>query len=73
MALQNSWSSSHDEHMAELEVQDVKLKFAGAEKQMAFYEALVNLAKLVNLNFPSTYPLPKPTHPHRQAVRMKFG
>ena len=59
-ALQNAWESIHDEQMAELNIRDVSLKFADFEKRAAFYGELVELAKLVNPNFPGTYPLPKP-------------
>lgn len=60
-ALQKAWEISHNEQMTALAIRDVNLKFAGETKRAEFYEALVNLAKLVNPNFPSTYPLTKPS------------
>jgi len=59
-ALQKSWNLSHDDQMAALNIRDVELKFTGAEQRGAFLEALEKSAKLINVNFPSTYPLPKP-------------
>ena len=59
-ALQKSWSVSHEEQMAALNIRDVNLKFSDQAKRAAFYEALEKLAKLVNPNFPSTYPLTRP-------------
>ena len=60
-ALQKAWEISHDEQMGVLAIRDVTLKFGGQREQSGFYNALVNLAKLVNPNFPGTYPIAKPT------------
>jgi len=59
-ALQKSWNLSHDEQMTALNIRDVELKFIGGEQRTAFLGALEKSAKLINVNFPSTYPLPKP-------------
>lgn len=59
-ALQNAWDISHDEQMSELKVHEVSLKFADQTRCAMFYNELVKLAKLVNPNFPSTFPLVKP-------------
>jgi len=58
-ALQKSWSFSHDEQMASLNIRDINLKFASHEKRASFLKSLEHLAKFVNPNFPSTFPLPK--------------
>lgn len=59
-ALQQAWEISHDEQMGALHIQDVNLKFASFEVRATFLKSLENLAKIMNPNFPRTFPLPKP-------------
>lgn len=71
-ALQKAWEISHDDQMGSLNIRDVNLKFASHEQRAAFLKSLEHLARLVNPNFPSTFPLPQASESPKTNVDRGF-